>query len=48
MRVSYNFAIDKDGNRYVETADGSTVAETKEADTVRRFEQPVEEKDVKL
>ena len=42
MRVSYNYAIDKDGNRYVEVADGSTVTETKEAETVRRFEIPQE------
>ena len=34
MRVNYNFAIDVEGNRYIETPDGSTLAETKAAEQV--------------
>ena len=48
MRVSYNYAVDKDGNRYVELADGSTTAETKEAETVQRFELPQDESSKQL
>lgn len=37
MRTSYKFAIDLEGNRYIEKPDGSTVAETKEAEVVRQL-----------